>query len=171
MSRLDSLPPLDERGNLRCIVEAPRGSTVKTKWDPSLEAFVLGRPLPLGMQYPRDWGFVPSTRAPDGDPLDVLVLHDASTWPGTVIPARLIGALTVTDRIADETRRNDRLIAVALDAVRYSALRDARRLEEKARAQLERFFLAITEDLPKEVRVRGWVGPKTARRILDETRT
>ena len=36
---------------------------MKTKWEPKLGAMVLGRPLPLGLAYPFDWGFIPGTRA------------------------------------------------------------------------------------------------------------
>ena len=43
--------------------------------------------------YPYDWGFVPSTRGPDGDPIDALVLWDRASFPGVVLECRLIDVL------------------------------------------------------------------------------
>lgn len=168
MPRLDLLPPRDQDGHLHCVIEAPRGSKVKTRWEPSLGAMVLGRPLPLGVHYPFDWGFVPSTVAPDGDPIDVLVLHEASTWPGVVIPARLIGAVAIEDRKGKDVHRNDRLIAVAKEDVQFADVHDARKLPKDVRAQIEQFFLTATEFTPKEVVSHGWLGPKAGTRLLDE---
>ena len=48
-----------------------------------------------GLTYPYDWGFIPSTEAEDGDPLDVLVIHDAQTYPGVVLRCRPVGILEV----------------------------------------------------------------------------
>ena len=51
--------------------------------------------LMAGLAYPYDWGFIPSTEAEDGDPLDVLVIHDAQTYPGVVLRCKPIGILEV----------------------------------------------------------------------------
>src|SRR5690242_376457 len=116
MSNLLALGCWDEQGRLRVVVESPKGATVKMKYDPRLETFVLQRFISR-IGYPYDWGFVPSTTAPDGDPLDALVMHDTHTWPGAIIPSVCIGVLRVTETKsgAADIRRNDRLIAVAAD--------------------------------------------------------
>ena len=67
-------------------------------------AFVLKGVLPAGAVFPFDCRFVPSTRADDGDPLDVLVLMDAPVLPGCIVPSRLIGAIDRT--IATSWRRS-----------------------------------------------------------------
>jgi inorganic pyrophosphatase len=64
-------------------------------FDPGLRVFTLAKPLMAGLAYPYDWGFIPSTKAEDGDPLDVLVIHDAQTYPGVVLQCRPIGILEV----------------------------------------------------------------------------
>ena len=69
-------------GSLNVMVESPRGSSVKFKYDPDDEVMMLARPLPLGLIYPYDWGFVASTRAADGDPLDAVILWDGSAIQG-----------------------------------------------------------------------------------------
>jgi len=69
-------------GSLYVMVESPRGSSIKFKYDPAIDRITLSRPLPAGLSYPHDWGFVPSTRASDGDPLDALI-----AWEGTSYPA------------------------------------------------------------------------------------
>jgi len=67
------------------MVESPRGSSVKFKYDPDDDVMVLSRPLPAGLAYPYDWGFVPSTRAADGDPLDAVIVWDGTSYPGVVV--------------------------------------------------------------------------------------
>jgi inorganic pyrophosphatase len=161
--QLHKLPPRDGDGAVRVVVEAPRGCGVKLKYDPRLGAFEYGRALSLGLTYPYDWGFVPGTRAEDGDPLDALVLGDVPTYPGVVIPSRPIGAVLVDQRNADgERERNDRLVLVPLGAERFAELRDAAALPRRAREEIERFFLDTTFFTQKNARVLGWKGPKDA---------
>ncbi|HEY6912379.1 MAG TPA: inorganic diphosphatase [Myxococcales bacterium] len=161
--QLHRLPPRDGDGAVRVVVEAPRGCGVKLKYDPRLGAFEYGRVLPLGLTYPYDWGFVPGTRADDGDPLDALVLGDVPSYPGVVIPSRPIGVVQVDQKNEDgERERNDRLILVPLGNDRCAGLRDAAALPRRAREEIERFFLDTTFFTQKDARVLGWKGPKEA---------
>ena len=64
-----------------------------------------------GLSYPYDWGFIPSTKANDGDPLDVLIIHDAQTFPGVVLRCRPVGILEVEQQAGQEGK-NDRVFAV-----------------------------------------------------------
>jgi Inorganic pyrophosphatase len=88
MTNLLKLPTWADKQHIYAVVETPRGSTCKLDFDPELRAFTLAKPLMAGLTYPYDWGFIPSTKAEDGDPLDVLVIHDAQTYPGVVLRCR-----------------------------------------------------------------------------------
>ena len=174
MSNLARLPPfLDEpktsRGDhaVRCVVESPMGSATKFKYDAETKTFQLHRPLIKGLTYPFDWGFIPSTLAPDGDPLDAMVLHDAPGFPGLVIAAQLIGVLEVEQRVGDRKERNDRLFAVPVEAPREDGIDDVLDLPKRLRKELESFFLATAALEEKELRFLGWKGPKEARALLE----
>ncbi len=99
---LHKLPARDDEGDVRVVVEAPRGSGLKLKYEPSLGAFEHGRMLPLGLTYPYDWGFVPGTKAEDGDPLDALVNDRCPVVArrGDSLPAARRGAGRGTRRTA-----------------------------------------------------------------------
>jgi hypothetical protein len=75
------------------IIETPKGSRNKYAFDPEERIFALKKVLPAGMAFPYDFGFVPSTRGGDGDPLDVLVLMDEPAFPGCKITCRVIGVI------------------------------------------------------------------------------
>ena len=79
MANMHKLPTWTDMDQLVCVVESPRGSKAKFKFDPKLKVFTLNRSLILGVTYPYDWGFIPSTMAEDGDPLDVMMFHDTPT--------------------------------------------------------------------------------------------
>jgi inorganic pyrophosphatase len=167
MPNLFNLPTRDKKGRLRAVVETPAGSRVKIRFDPDVGTFEVARVLVLGVAYPYDWGFFPSTRAPDGDPLDVLVYHDAATYPGVVIPSRAIGVVRLTQkrhrRGAGGRERNDRIIAVPDDDERYS---DARLLHKRVRKEIEEFFVTNAMMQNKGVRIEGWGGPKEANTLV-----
>jgi len=55
--------------SIQVVIETPKGSRNKYAFDPELGIFELKRVLPAGMSFPYDFGFVPSTKADDGDPL------------------------------------------------------------------------------------------------------
>ena len=74
--------------------------------------FTLAKPLMAGLTYPYDWGFIPSTKAEDGDPLDVLVIHDAKAYPGVVLRCKPVGILEVEQKSEGKKERNDRVFAM-----------------------------------------------------------
>ena len=124
--RLDELPSWSEQGAVHVVIETPRGSGAKLKFDPELGAMTLSRPLPLGVVYPFDFGFVPRTRAEDGDPLDAAVLLDVATFPGVVLRCRLIGLVRASQKGSRGGRvRNDRLITIAEGDRRRAHVREA----------------------------------------------
>ena len=67
MPNLIKLPPFSEDGDVRVVIETPRGSRAKFSYDPEFQTFTLSKSLLAGLTYPHDWGFVPSTKAEDGD--------------------------------------------------------------------------------------------------------
>jgi inorganic pyrophosphatase len=74
------------------------------------------------MVFPYDFGFIPSTCAPDGDPLDVLLLMNEEAFPGCVVESRLVGVIEAEQVEDGEVSRNDRLIAVARESHTHSNL-------------------------------------------------
>jgi inorganic pyrophosphatase len=101
-----------ESGCLNVIIETPKASRSKFEYDSKEGLVDLGKVLPKGMSFPCDFGFVPSTRGEDGDPLDVLVVMDEPAFTGCRVRCRLIGVTEEeqTNR-PGETVRNDRLVA------------------------------------------------------------
>jgi inorganic pyrophosphatase len=107
MTDLLTLPTFAPGTTVHVVAETPRHSRAKFKYDPKLRAFTLSRALTLGLIYPYDWGFVPSTAAPDGDPIDALVLHNVTTSPGMVLRCKPLGILDVLQTEKQRTERND----------------------------------------------------------------
>jgi inorganic pyrophosphatase len=167
MPQLDKLAARDGDGAVRVVVEAPRGCGVKLKYDPELGAFAYGRPLPVGLTYPFDWGFIPGTKAEDGDPLDALVISDVSSYPGVVIPCRLLAAVLVDQRNEKKKReRNDRLVLVPTAAERLQDLVRPDSLSERMREEIERFFLSTTFFTQKDARILGWKDARYAETLV-----
>jgi inorganic pyrophosphatase len=157
-----NLPAFTEDGDVHVVVETPRGSRAKFAYDPKLETFALSKSLLTGLTYPHDWGFVPATKADDGDPLDVMVIHDAATFPGLVVTCRVIGILQIEQKRKKKSERNDRLFAVPRRSHSERALKDVADLSKPIREELEKFFAATDELEDKKLDIIGWKGPKTA---------
>lgn len=154
MSRYLDLPTRDTNGALRAVVETPKGSQVKIALDAKTKVFVLERRLVLGIAYPYDWGFIPSTLAPDGDPLDVMIVHEEPTYPGVVIPCVEIGVVRVSQ---SKGERNDRIIA--------SPIEEPHDLDKRMRKEIETFFESAVLHRKKIV-IEGWGNAKEARRLI-----
>ena len=110
MSNPRNIEAFGASGELRMIVETPQGSAVKLKYDLKLKIFTVSKSLPLGLTYPFDWGFIPGTQGEDGDPLDALAIHDASTYPGVMLPCRLLGMIDLKQKSENGWEANPRFI-------------------------------------------------------------
>ena len=157
------------RTRIHVVVETPKGSRNKVAFDPELEVFKLKGVLPEGHSFPYDFGFVPSTLAADGDPLDVLLLLDAPAFPGCVVEARLLGALEIEQRETDGTvQRNDRLVAVAAHSREHKHLHALTDLSPDMLHEVEHFFHSYNEAKGGEIKVLRRVGPERAHQLLTQ---
>jgi len=166
---LTRLPLRGKGGAFHVVVESPRGSTVKLKYEPELGAFILSRPLVRGLRYPFDWGFIPSTQAPDGDPLDAMVYWDQTTYPGVVLACRALGVLKVEQKKSGGRgrERNDRLLVVPTLSPRAEDLTDVQELSSRERRELEHFFSVSVTFADKDLRLLGWEGADSAERMVE----
>ena len=125
MHDLARLPhELDRKaGTCRAVIETPKGRRTKFDYDRDLRAFVVKSLLPEGLSFPLDFGFIPSTLADDGDPLDVMVLIDEPAFVGAVMDVRLIGAVEAQESEHGRVERNDRILAVALCSHAYADIK------------------------------------------------
>src|SRR5215510_6649248 len=82
---------------VNAVIEIPRDSVNKYEYDKELHVFRLDRTLFSPVHYPGDYGFIPQTLGLDGDPLDVLVLVEAPSFPDCLIEVRPIGVLQMVD--------------------------------------------------------------------------
>ena len=158
------LPAFRPDGSMNVVVESPKGVTVKFKHDADSDRIELSRRLPIGLAYPHDWGFIPSTRASDGDPIDALIAWDGASYPGVVVPCRPIGVLEVeqTNPKSRARERNDRVVLLPVKAPRHADIGTVFDLSDRWRAEIENFFLAAAAFEGKDPKVLGWSGPDEA---------
>jgi inorganic pyrophosphatase len=149
---------------LQVIIETPKGSRNKYAFDPEQRIFELKKVLPAGMAFPYDFGFVPSTLADDGDPVDVLVLMDEPAFPGCLVKCRPIGIIEGEQGKKKKWERNDRIVAVEQDNHSYAHVQHVNDLGKEFVEELEEFFVNYHELSGKKYRILDVRGPREARR-------
>ncbi|SEO95759.1 inorganic pyrophosphatase [Rhodospirillales bacterium URHD0017] len=166
--RLDRLPLLDEETrDLTVVLETPKASRNKYKYDAEHDVMRLGATLGEGLAFPYDFGFFPSTLGEDGDPLDVLVFLDAAVPPGCVTTARLIGVLEVEQKEKRTPwKRNDRFFAVGTEARSHQRLKHLDDLRPDLLPEIESFFTHYAGLAGKELRIVRRGGPQRARMLV-----
>jgi len=162
------VPPRDEATRLvHVVIDTPRGSTNKYKYDERLGIFKVSRILPAGMHFPHDFGSVPGTCAEDGDPLDVLVVLDSPTFAGCLVTARLIGGLHVEQFENHRKVRNDRLIAVPETPVNAPDIRSLRQLGRSRLHEIEEFFVSYNRVQGRRLRIVSRFDTRRANTLLN----
>ena len=165
---LDRLPLVDkETGDFTVVLETPKGSRNKYRYDAECQAIRLSATLGEGLAFPYDFGFFPSTVGEDGDPLDVLLFLDDAVPPGCVATARLIGVLEVEQKDQGKPwERNDRFFAVATHAHTHQALKRLDDLRPHLLPEIESFFTHYAGLNGKRLRIVRRSGPRRARKLL-----
>ena len=134
------------------IIETPKGSHKKFKYDQRQEKFTVHKILPGSMVFPFDFGFVPQTRGDDGDPLDIVILSKSIHPTGTHLNSRIIGCLPAkqTD-LKGTTIRNDRFVGVPDDAGDYSDIHSLEQVPEETISNIQSFFISYLSAENKQV--------------------
>jgi len=157
---MDELSHLTEA--VEAVVEIPRGSRNKYELDPETGALRLDRVLFSSVHYPGDYGFIPGTRSPDGDPLDVIILVEEPTIPGCHVRVRPIGVLFMRD----EKGGDEKLLGVPVGDPRFAEVRDLRDLPHHWLAEVENFFETYKVLEGKAASTGEWRGAREASRVL-----
>jgi inorganic pyrophosphatase len=164
------LKPLDgsDDATIKVVIETPKGSRNKYAFDPEERIFTLKKVLPAGMAFPYDFGFVPSTVAEDGDPVDILVLMDEPAFPGCIVKCRLIGVIDGEQGQGKKTERNDRLVAIEVANHAWAKVKHIDDLGKTFIKELEDFFVNYHELSSKEYRILDVKGPAKARKRVEQ---
>ncbi|MGH7583244.1 MAG: inorganic diphosphatase [Gemmatimonadales bacterium] len=155
-----------EKKSWRVVVETPAGCSAKFRYDPAAGTFEIAHFLPEGFAFPHSFGFIPSTRGGDGDPLDVLLLADMPIFPGCVAWARLVGVLEGKAKEEGKSERNDRLIGVAVQSRRFAMVKHMDDLGARQLKDITRFFEDYNRVLGRSFRMIRIAGPKSAVRLV-----
>ena len=149
---------------VNAVIEIPQGSVHKYEYDKQLHVFRLDRTLYSPVHYPGDYGFVPSTLSLDGDPLDILVLVDAPSFPGCVMEVRPIGVL----RMVDQGNNDEKILAVVENDPVYREIHDSSQVFPHLLREIEHFFSIYKNLEGKKTEIAGWSGADAARKIIVE---
>ena len=167
ISRMRPFGPKSEYVN--AIIETPKGSRTKFKYDEESGLFLFDKALPIGQSFPFDFGFLPSTKADDGDPLDILVLSEEPTFVGCLVHAKLLGVIEAEQTENGETERNDRLIAVPLEVKSGKPSSGAiDHLEPTIVRNISKFFAAYNQLQGKRFRTLRCAGPERAETLINK---
>lgn len=168
IQNLGRLDPYDaDKDEWRVVIETPNHSHSSYKFDDELGAFLLSGVLPEGMSFPYDFGFLPSTRAQDGDPIDVLVLMDEPAFTGCVIPCRLIGVIEAEQTEQDgSTERNDRIVAVSTKCRTDGHLKSLKDINDDKIAEIQQFFVSYNRVRGRRFKLLNLGGPKKAETLI-----
>jgi inorganic pyrophosphatase len=166
---IDLIPVGDDPPNsLNVIIEVPvGGEPVKYEFDKKSGALFVDRILHTPMRYPANYGFIPHTLSPDGDPLDALVVARSPFVPGCVVRVRPIAVLM----LEDEAGGDEKLLTVPVDATfpYYTNVGEKGDLPEIVMQQIEHFFTHYKDlEVKKWVRIGTWGDADAARRITLE---
>lgn len=148
------------------LIEIPLGSKNKYEVDHVTGRIRLDRVLYSAMIYPAEYGIIENTLAPDGDPLDILVIASEPTFPGCIVPARVLGYLTMIDN----GQLDYKLIAVADCDPRYADIQELEQLSPFVLKEIANFFENYKVLQNIKVDVGEYHGKDEAIRIIEQCR-
>lgn len=152
---------------MNIFIENPKGTSNKYELDKETGKIMLDRALYSSVFWPFEYGFIENTLSEDGDPLDVVVLVNEPTFPGCVIPSKIIGMLDMED----ESGIDYKIIAVPDDKIdpRFKHINSMDDLTEHQKKEIQEFFETYKRLEPnKWVKVVGFKSKEEAEKIIEQ---
>ena len=148
------------------LIEIPLGPRNKYELDKASGRIRLDRVLYAAMIYPAEYGIIENTLAPDGDPLDILVICSDPTFPGCIVPARVLGYLDMED----DGKLDYKLISVVDCDPRYDGVTELEHLSPFVLKEIENFFSNYKVLQGVTVKVGHYHSKSEAERIIEQCR-
>lgn len=146
------------------LIEIPLGSKNKYELDKATGRIKLDRVLYAAMIYPAEYGVIENTLAPDGDALDILVICSDPTFPGCIVPARVLGYL----EMIDNDKLDYKLISVVDCDPRYDDVRELEDLSPFVLKEIANFFSNYKVLQGITVKVGKYHGKEDAVRVIEQ---
>ena len=149
---------------VHALIEIPLGSRNKYEFNSKTGRIHLDRVLYSAMSYPAEYGHIENTLAPDGDPLDILVIAREPTFPGCVVPARVLGYLSTRDNGKEDYK----LIAVTDCDPLYDHVHSLEDLSGYVLKEIANFFQSYKVMQNITVEVGDYHGLEDAIQVIEE---
>jgi inorganic pyrophosphatase len=153
--------------DINVVIEIPANSTpVKYEVDKETGALFVDRFMSTAMFYPANYGYIPQTLSEDGDPVDVLVVTPYPLLAGSVIRARPVGVLKMTDEAGNDAK----LLAVPVSKLckDYDNVTSYQDLTPGLIKSIEHFFEHYKDlEAGKWVKVDGWADVDAAHQEIE----
>ena len=149
---------------VEATIEIPFRSRNKYEIDHETGKIKLDRVLYSSMGYPTEYGAIEETLSPDGDPLDILVVATEPTYPGCVIPARVVGYLTVIDNGSLDYK----VISVVDCDPRFKEINELSDMSDFTLKEIKDFFENYKKLQKIEVKVESYHTKAEALELIDK---
>lgn len=149
---------------VEAIIEIPYRS--RNKFEIKNGKIKLDRVLYSAMAYPAEYGFIDNTLANDGDPLDILVIGTEPTYPGCIIPARVIGVLKIIDNGFEDYK----IISVVDVDPRYDEIKELNDLSKFILDEIRNFFENYKVLQEINVQVEKYYPKNKALKIIEQSK-
>jgi inorganic pyrophosphatase len=155
--------------SIEVVIETPKGSCQKYEYVPDTPFFRMKKILPSGMVFPYDFGFIPKSKGEDGDPLDVIVISEFTSFPGVIIKCRVIGGIKAEQSDEKDKKkmiRNDRFLAIPKFSNIFQNIGKMEDLPKTITDDLEAFFIEYNRLEGKKFKALEKMSPKEAQRLI-----
>ncbi|WP_017430253.1 inorganic diphosphatase [Vreelandella jeotgali] len=164
----DNIPAgKDLPDDIYVAIEIPANhAPIKYEIDEDMGALMVDRFMATPMFYPANYGYIPHTLADDGDALDAMVVTPHPVAPGSIVRARPVGMLNMTDEAGEDAK----LVCVphAKLTSLYNDVKDVTDLPELLRQQITHFFENYKDlEKGKWVKVESWDGADAAHQAIE----
>jgi len=149
---------------VEAIIEIPYRS--RNKFEIKDGKIKLDRVLYSSMGYPAEYGYIDKTLEGDQDPIDILVIGTEPTYPGCIIPARVLGYLHVTDNGEEDYK----IISVTDVDPRYSEFNTLDDLSRFILDEIRDFFMNYKTLQKIKVEVKEYHSKEEALALIEEAR-